>query len=149
MIRKVGIAVGVVAVVVLIAGVVVLRSANAGPYSLTPLPRWAISSAFDGKTNPLQNPKLEIECKGFDCEEVLPHLPAVTRVECFEDLGPVGACCHVFFGDEKRSEVHVWWEGIGKYRISLIPPQCPDPDSDSTVDAGSSGSKQWIRCDEV
>ena len=114
---------GLVAIcVVAAAAIAVLRAAGAGPYSLTPLPKWAISRAFDGKSNPLENPKLEIECGGFDCEEVIPNLPAVSRVSCVEDLGPVGACYHVQFGEKLGSEVHVWWTGYGRYRILLKRP---------------------------
>jgi len=144
---KVMVVLGTAMVALLVAIVMLLRSANMGPYSLTPFPKWAISSAFNGDTNPLQNPRLEIECRGFDCEAVVPHLPAVSSVRCIQDLGPVGACCNVRFGTIMAREVHVWWKGIGKYRISLTRPWCRNPDFQQTAATHTPDPDAWVYCD--
>jgi hypothetical protein len=120
-----------------------------GPYSLSPFPKWALRSAFDGESNPLNNPRLEIVCRGFDCEEVIPFLPAVTGVRCSQGMGLIGACCGTGFGDVAGSEVHIYWKGFRKYRIELKPPMCRNPDFAPAADPDSPEGKEWIRCDEL
>jgi hypothetical protein len=62
-----------------------------------------MKAVFDGKSNPLQNPNVEIENWGPEYEGV-PYLPAVSSVTCTQDLYPLGACCSVQFGDVTGSE---------------------------------------------
>ena len=115
------------------------------PYASSPFPDRAIRSIFDGESNPLQNPKLEIECRGFDCNEVVPHLPAATDVRCVSDLLPIGACCPTGFGDVTGSEIHIWWKGFGRYKITLTAPGCPNPQFDPTADFLE---PRWVSCGE-
>lgn len=120
-----------------------------GPYAHSPFPKWALRSAFDGTSNPLNNPRLDIVCRGFECEEVIPYLPAVTGVRCSQGMGVIGACCGTGFGDLAGSEVHIYWKGFGKYRITLTPPMCRNPDFDPAADPDSLEGKKWMRCDEL
>ena len=119
------------------------------PYSSSPFPERAILSTFDGESNPLQNPNLEIECRGFDCDEVIPHLPAATGANCVSDFLPVGACCPTRFGDVTGSEVHIWWKGFGKYRITLTAPMCRNPEFDPSAAPGTPEADELVRCDEL
>ena len=152
MIVKMWIALGITLVVIPILALGFIIWMSIGPYSNSPRPKQALASIFDGKTNPLENQKVEIVCRGFDCEKVIPYLLAVSRVRCVQEMFPVGACCLTRFGEaasEAASEVHIWSKGFGKYKVTLTSPRCLNPEFDPTADSESSEGKEWVPCEEL
>jgi hypothetical protein len=110
----------------------------------------ALMKEFDGSTLPGSTNRFTVECRQFDCSEVLSKLPPMTRATCRYSLIPNGACCSAAFGDSVRGvELHIWWKGSERYSLSMLPPNCVNPDYDPPPDGGEADDPQWVPCDEL
>ena len=78
------------------------------------------------------------------------HLPPLSKVTCYDHLRGHGACCGAVFDGgsfQLYSEVHVFWLGVGHYRISLYSyPMCARPGFDDPQDPFE--RDPFFRCDE-
>ena len=110
--------------------------------------RWAIVRAFDGNVDLSRGGNYRFDCGPADCADVIPQLPSVTRAFCGQWLRPAGACCIADFGTLYRSEVHVFHETDGTYRIALKPPYCRNPNYDPSTSRRSVWGTEFVPCFE-
>jgi hypothetical protein len=89
----------------------------------------AIVAAFDGSPDLGPDAPHSIECSGFECAEVVPHLPRVSAVSCTQPLvgrplriAAFGACCSATFGDLGTTEVHIFRQD-SRFEIVLTEPR--------------------------
>lgn len=142
-------------VFVLLAGLVVLYFVFAMVMSIAirdtdalPFER-SIPAAFESLRSTSETNRFTFVCRGFDCDEVLPHLGPVTSADCRSYMAPLGACCGVGFTHGDGSEVHIYWQAPGKYKLTLTPPMCKSPATDSSNDSETGDGPKWIHCDEL
>ena len=109
----------------------------------------AIPVAFEELRASGEPGRFTFVCRGFECEKVLPRLGPVSRTECDSFMWPFGACCHADFGRGDVSEVHVYWQGPGMYKLTLTPPMCEDPATESSKDTTAAEGQRWVHCDEL
>ena len=112
---------GLVALAALL--LVILAALPLGPFEA------AIVAAFDGTPELGPDARYAIECSGFECTEVVPHLPRVSAVSCSQplvgralQLSALGACCTATFGDLGTSEIHVFRRD-SQFEIVLTEPR--------------------------
>ena len=107
--------------------------------------RWAILDAFDGQVDPTADGRYQFDCDAWNCAGVLPQLPRATEVCCVSSLKPRGACCTTHFQGRYGSEVHIYREDGGQYRITLTVP-CPIRERDPQ--ATQTAAERYAQCFE-
>ena len=108
-----------------------------------------IPVAFEAFRPAGESDRFTFVCRGFDCDEVLPRIGPATKAECKSYMAPWGACCSVWFTRGDGSEVHIYSQGSGKYKLTLTPPMCKEPATESSTASETTDGREWIHCDEL
>jgi hypothetical protein len=82
----------------------------------------------------------------------LEELPPASGARCPQSLLLNGACCLVEFPDGRRSEIHIFRTGFGRYTVNKLsrpafPYLCRNPLFDPRADPASDQGQEFVRCD--